>query len=143
MFYIRSQSNGTRAITTDPYYIDGDVVPHTHFLTTTYLGFLGWSTTQFTMTLPAETNGYIPDGFYEIYPNFTPADGVDSLDSGAPYGNLLATLYPAFNHRIDQAWQVANVGGYIEITPASNAGYALTDEDNGTSIGNAGVICAG
>jgi hypothetical protein len=60
--------------------------------------------------------------FYALHPNFTPADGLDSLDSGVAKGDLLATLFPAYKHRIDQAWQVTHAGRYLEITPASNAG---------------------
>ncbi len=101
-----------------------------------YLGFLGWPTRRFAMALPPESHGDIPDGFYEIYPNFTPADGRDSLDSGVAEGDLLATLFPAFMHRIDQAWQVTHVGGYLEIAPESNAAYALTNKNNAGGIGN-------
>lgn len=99
MFYIRRKSDGERAITSDPYYFDGDASTHTHFLTTDYLGFLGWSTNPFTWELGAEnspttvnlTSYYDAIGIYSDGASFS--GGIDGQGHALPSCEVTNTAF--------------------------------------------------
>lgn len=99
VFYTRRKSDGRRAISSDPYYFDGDASPHTHFLTTDYLGFLGWTTSEFTWEFAAE-NTPVAVGLAEywnaigIYADgATFAGGLDGMSRALPSCEVSNTMF--------------------------------------------------
>ena len=57
--------------------------------------------------------------------------GTEAQRRGSPEAAV-----PGVYARIDQAGRVTHAGGSLEITPASNAGYALTDKNDGDGTGS-------
>ena len=98
-FYMRRKSDGRRAISSDPYYFDGAKSTHTHFLTTDYLGFLGWTTAQYAWEFSPENNPtivnlgayYTTSAVYVDGAMFT--GGVDGAGHALPACEFTNTVY--------------------------------------------------